>query len=132
MHVIDVSFVALAVSLLAGCASNHDLKENGSNALGGGYREANPAPGIFYISSRTNFAPWVNVSGAQRSWRSRAEKLCGPTGYREVKISEGSYEQGPAFFFVPYIITTRDGYAVCNSAGLSDEEAMALISKGKN
>jgi hypothetical protein len=124
--------VAGSAAVSLGCASSHDLASGGTNLLGGGYYESKLAGGIYHISVKTNFAPWVNRAGARASWRNRAEALCSGVGYREVDISEGSYEQGPAVFALPYIITTRDGYAVCKNVALSDDEAMASIGRARS
>src|SRR5205085_2897996 len=97
----------------------------------GGYYESKLADGIYHMSVKTNFAPWVNRAGATASWRNRAEALCG-AGYRELDVHESSYEQGPAVFALPYIITTRDGYAVCKDVALSDDEAMASIGRARS
>jgi hypothetical protein len=119
-------------SLLIGCASNHNLQKDGLNLLGGGYYESTLAKGIHHISVKTNFAPWVNRAGAANSWRARAATLCGPAGFQEADVSEGYYYQGPPpYDLLPYIITTRDGYAVCKDLGLTLDEAMASIGRPK-
>ena len=123
-------FLATALSAivlaLSGCAASHNLQTDGENVLGGGYYASEVGKGIHHISIKTNYAPWVNAASARFSWRSRADILCGEPGYREVNIIEGSF-QAPYALGLPYISTTRDGYAVCKSAGLSDEEAMTSI-----
>jgi hypothetical protein len=120
----------LAAALLCGCASSHNLATDGTNLLGGGYRQSKVHEGIFQISVKTNWAPWTNTSAARRSWRDRARESCGSEKFRELEIVEGSYDQLPAYMGVaPYIVTTRDGFAVCESANLSDAAALALIRK---
>ena len=98
--------------------------------MGGGYFESKVHEGVFHISVKTNWAPFVNTPAARSSWQNRARELCGSEKYRELEIRESSYDQLRPFFGVlRYIVTTRDGYAVCESANLSDEVALALIRK---
>jgi len=133
VRALSFTTVALGSSFLLACASTHDIQKDGINPLGGGYIESKLAAGIHHISVKTNVAPWVNLAGVRSSWRGRAEALCGPAEYREVDVKEDSYEHAPAFLLlVPYIVTTREGYAVCKDINLSDDEAMALIGRRKN
>ena len=119
----------IATALLCGCASSHNLATDGNNLLGGGYFQSKVHDGIFQISVKTNWAPWVNTSAAQSSWRDRAKELCGSEKFRELEIREANYDQLPPLGVLRYIVTTRDGFAVCESANLSDEAALALIRK---
>ena len=124
--------VLLAIAgavILGGCASSHNLATDGTNLLGGGYFESKVHDGVFQISVKTNWAPWVNASAARSSWRTRANELCGSEKFRELEVREGSYDQLPAYGGLRYIITTRDGFAVCEAANLSDEAALTLIRK---
>lgn len=122
-------YTVASTLLLCGCASTHNLNTDGHNLLGGGYRESQVHKGIFEIYTATNWAPWVNTSGARESWRARAKELCGSEKFRELEVSEGSFDQMPAIFLVRYIVTHRHGYAVCESSGLSDDEALTFIRK---
>jgi hypothetical protein len=117
------------IAALSGCASSHNSATDGSNVLGGGYSVSKLRDGIYYISSSTNWAPWVNMSGATRSWRDRARENCGSDKYAELEISESSHDHLPPIGMVRYIVTTRTGYAVCESANLSNEAATAAIRK---
>jgi hypothetical protein len=119
----------MATVLLCGCASSHNTATGDANMLGGGYYVSRVHDGVFQISVKTNLAPWVNSIGAQSSWRDRAIALCGSNRFRELEIKEGSYDQGQSVGLLRQIVTTRDGYAVCESAKLSDDAALALIRK---
>lgn len=121
--------VVLSAVLLSGCASSHNLATDGNNVLGGGFLQSRIRDGIFQISVKTNWAPWVNTLSARSSWRDRAKELCGSDKFRELEITEGSYDQLPPFGPLRYIVTTRDGFAVCDSANLSDDQALTLIRK---
>jgi hypothetical protein len=121
--------IVFATALLSGCASSHNLATDGNNLLGGGYLQSKIVDGIFQISVQTNWAPWVNTSAARSSWRDRAKELCGSERFRELEIREGDYDQLPPLGVLRYIVTTRDGFAVCESANLSDDAALALIRK---
>ena len=119
----------MAAAFLCGCASSHNTATGEANILGGGYYVSRVHDGVFQISVKTNLAPWTNSFAAQSSWRDRAIALCGSDRFRELEIKEGSYDQGPSVGLLRQIVTTRDGYAVCESSKLSDEDAFALIRK---
>jgi hypothetical protein len=119
----------VAAALVGGCASSHNVATGDANLLGGGYYVSRVHDGIFQISVKTNWAPWSNSMAAQSSWRDRAQALCGSDRFRELEIKEGSYDQVQSVGLLRRIVTTRDGYAVCESSKLSDEAALALIRK---
>jgi hypothetical protein len=119
----------IAAAILCGCASSHNLSTDGANLLGGGYFQNQVHDGIFQISVKTNFGPWANTYAARSSWRERAAALCGSDRFRELEIAEGSYDQTHSIGLLRQIVTTRDGYAVCERAKLSDDAALALIRK---
>lgn len=121
--------IVLITTLLCACASSHNLATDGTNLLGGGYFTSKVNDGIFQISVKTNWAAWVNTSAARSAWRDRATELCGSEKFRELEIREGNYDPIPPFGFLRYIVTTRDGYAICESANLTDDAALILIRK---
>ena len=125
--ILTLTSIALGTTALFGCASSHNLETDGRSLLGGGYRETKLRDGIYRISVKTNWSPWVNTSAARSSWRARAQHLCGSDEFRELEIYEDSYDERPPFGGLRYIITTRYGFAVCKSTGLSDEAARELI-----
>lgn len=113
----------LCMALLYGCASTNNLATDGDSPLGGGYLESKVRDGVFYVRIKTNWAPWVNTLVARSSWRDHAKALCGSDRFRELDITERHYK-APG---VPYIMTRRDGFAVCENVKLSDDEVLALI-----
>jgi hypothetical protein len=122
--------MAVAAMALSGCVSSHNLATDGRNPLGGGYLELKIDEGVYRIFVKTNWSPWVNTSAARSSWQSRARGLCGSDKFRELEIRESSFDQmPPGAAALRYIVTTRFGYVVCDSANLSDEAALALIYK---
>lgn len=118
-------FVIILAAICAGCASTHNLNE-GPNALGGGVQTAQVKPGLYSIYARTNWAPWSNYSGARSVWTKTAESLCGKVGYQEIGISEADYDTGKPGP-LPYIVTQRDGHALCDNAATSMEEALVYL-----
>jgi len=123
-HAMRAIRLIMATAFLCGCASSHNVATGSANLLGGGYYQQKVHDGIFLISVKTNWAPWTSTSTARSSWREHARALCGSERFRELEITEGSYDQG-----LRQIVTTRDGYAVCEKTDLSDEAALALIRK---
>jgi len=125
-HLQRAVLYGVAAGFIAGCAATGDLATDGS--LGGGHYESKVAPGIYRISVRTNLGLWMNRSSARSAWRSRADSLCGSVGFLEADIVEDLHVHAGGFG-VPWVITTRSGYAVCKDSGLSGEEAMASIGR---
>lgn len=115
---IIVIFVPL---LLSACASSHNL-QSGNNLLGGGYLINKVNERTYRITSRTNFAPWVNERGARNSWIDRADEVCGEGRYKAIDTSFSHFNTIPSGG-LPYIVTEMTGYAVCGSKDLSEEEA---------
>jgi hypothetical protein len=113
------------VLAVAACASTHD-PSHGANYLGGSLQHTEIKPGFFSIRARTNFGPWSNHSGAKSAWTSKADSLCGATKYRELGIRESVNEIGQPMGIFKYLVTERSGYALCNDATTSFEEATAL------
>jgi hypothetical protein len=121
-----VALYGVAAGFITGCAATGDIASDGS--LGGGHYESKMAPGIYRVSVRTNLALWMNISGARSAWSNRAESLCGSAGFLEADIIEDLHVHEGGFA-VPWVITTRSGYAVCKDTGLSGEEAMTSIGR---
>jgi hypothetical protein len=108
-------FILSVGSLLSSCASNHELNSGDPNYLGGGYQVEKEAGNKVAITAKTNFAPWENKSGARSKWAKLAEEACGNTNYIEEDIREYSYDTVPPLVFVRYIVTVKEGFAVCQS-----------------
>ncbi|EDM82718.1 MAG: hypothetical protein CMN90_09655 [Sutterellaceae bacterium] len=120
---------ALVVAGLAGCASTHDLSK-GSNMLGGGYKQEEMGPGLFYIYARSNHAPWTNLEAARTTWRTGAERACASAEYDELAIAENEKDTGlQNSSGVRYLVTERTGYAKCDSSTLSSAEINQIIGK---
>lgn len=125
--------IMLSAALLCGCASSHNLKSDGTSLLGGGFLDYKVTEGMFEIIAKTNASPWVNTSAAKTTWRERATTLCGSDKFREFDIKDGQ-EDLPSTFVSPFVAipsvsTTRQGFAVCESANLSDDDVRALLRK---
>jgi len=113
---------------LAACASTHDLDKDVSNPSGGGFSTEEIAPGFFRLYARSNNARIATARAARRTWDYRAAQLCGQNAYRDLSVTE-SLIRGPyVFSYRTYLYaSTREGYLICNSSGLSDEEAKRLL-----
>lgn len=125
------AFILMAAGLSA-CASNHDLSK-GNNMLGGGYKQEEMGPGLFYIYARSNHAPWVSVEAARTTWRNGAERACLSAEYDEINIQENERDTGlQNSSGVRYLVSERTGYAKCDSSTLSNAQIESLISKHSN
>lgn len=122
-------FYIVVLAGLAGCASTHDLS-TGTNMLGGGYKQEEMGPGLFYIYARSNHAPWTNVEAARSTWRTGAERACLSAEYDELNIRENEKDTGlQNSAGVRYLVTERTGYAKCDSSTLSNSEINKIINK---
>lgn len=114
---------------LAGCASTHDLS-TGNNMLGGGYKQEEMGPGLFYIYARSNHAPWTNLEAARNTWRTGAERACFSADYDELNVRENEKDTGlQNSAGVRYLVTERTGYVKCDSSTLSNSEITDIINK---
>jgi hypothetical protein len=116
--------------LLSGCASAPTPPTTGANPLGGHYAERKVHDGILQIAVKTKATLWANDATARRSWRARGAEGCKSDNFRELEIKESSVDREYPQGWPPDIVTTREGYAVCDSANLADDAALALIRKG--
>lgn len=118
--------VVLAV---AACASTHDLSQ-GPNVWGGGIYREQVKPGLNYIVVKSNVAPWANRDIVAGHWQEEAARLCGG-GYRALRVEDlVEEEHEPMVIFgvsLPYLVTVRKGYALCDSANLSGENAERIL-----
>lgn len=119
----------LACALLAACTSSHDLG-SGPSAMGGGVFHEVLRPGLHYIVIKSNVAPWANQDAVAGQWREVAARLC-KTAYRERRVEALVVEElrpmNVFFIRLPYLVSVHKGYALCEGAGLSDDEVDALI-----
>lgn len=115
------------MTLVMSCASNKNLESNDFSSMGGGYRVFPVEQGLYFIEAKTNFAPWKNYDAARDMWLEHATKACGEAPYIELKVREYDYENVPSFLFVKYVISVKEGYVLCDTAGISSQEAEELI-----
>jgi hypothetical protein len=119
----------LLIAGVAGCASTHDLTK-GSNMLGGGYKQEEKGPGLFYIYARSNHAPWTTLEAARITWRTGAERACASADFDELAVEENEKDTGlQTSTGVRYLVTERTGYAKCDSSTLSSGEVEKIIGK---
>ncbi|MBU0782739.1 MAG: hypothetical protein KJ798_04645 [Gammaproteobacteria bacterium] len=127
MH--KVLYYTLLIAGVAGCASTHDLTK-GNNVLGGGYKQEEKGPGLFYIYARSNHAPWPTLEAARTTWRTGAERACASADYDELAIEENEKDTGlQTSSGVRYLVAERTGYAKCDSSTLSSGEVGKIIGK---
>jgi hypothetical protein len=107
------TIVIFIVLLVGACASNHNLNEDGFNALGGGISVSELEPGTYLITAQTNFAPVESFETASKMWHEAALSACEPNKYSELESREYSYKNGPDFIIIPYIISVKTGKAHC-------------------
>ena len=113
----------LAVLLISGCAgSYHNINKNGESALGGGFRDTNIADGLYFIISKTNFAPWTNFDAAQKTFDRRAKELCAGD-YTVIDTKRDQFEHTQSQGAAKYIISRIEGHVHCKSSELTLEEA---------
>ena len=126
--------VLLASPLLVlGCATSADPRNDHYDYYNpfkaGGHIEFEIERGVYRIEAkgeRTRGDPYTSV---RTLWARRARDLCGGGTYREFAIDETAYGSRPDPF--DRLIAVRTGYAVCDSASLSLEQARAITrSKG--
>ncbi len=124
MNIKQVLFVAAI--LMSGCASNHNLNEDGVNRFGGGgFRDSEILIGFHKLMVRTNSGLSENLSTAREAWKKRATELCDGSGYKDIKIHENSYNASSGGEFEPpwpLIRTKRTGYILCTPSTTTLED----------
>lgn len=122
----------IAVGLVvAGCASTHDLAQ-GPNVWGGGVYRERVRDGLHYIVVKSNVAPWTNRDTVSSQWQEEAAKLCSG-GHRALRVADSIEEEHAPMPLLglplPYLVTVRTGYALCDKASLSVEDAEQIIDR---
>lgn len=112
LKIVGLSVVLIA---LAGCASDHDLRD-GKNAFGGGYQVTPVADSIYYIYARTNAAVAPQQSSAEKMFVQRATEACKSESVNFVKARVRLNDSE----FAPLIVTEAFGFVVCPNAGLDE------------
>lgn len=113
--------------LLVGCGSYHNLNVDDTNSFGGGFTDTKISEGLFYIVSKSNFAPWTNYSAAHKTFERRSAELCGSKKYQSLNIEESNYEMTKTMGAAKYIISQVSGYVICDSSNLSITDAKLKV-----
>jgi len=116
LQVAGVLLVALSL-FLTGCASTYDMKEGGESFWGGGYLVEEESASVFHITAKTNVAQWSSYSTARQMWEEHARKACGDGSYIEKNTREYEYEAHPRYLWNKYIVTVKEGQALCQKGG---------------
>jgi hypothetical protein len=124
--------IVAAILLLAGCASYTDLNHGDESAFGGGYKDSEVAPGLFFISATTGTAPWANLSGARKVFLRRATELCGAGNFTVVESEESAYEAFQTPGFGKHIISSVWGYVLAKGSPVTEVEARNIIRRRDN
>jgi len=109
-------------TLICSCASTHDMKDGSKSFFGGGYLVEQVSEGVYKITAKTNTAQWSDYGTARRMWKKHAQEACKGKTYVELEVNEYAYDeyanQTPLFIeqlIFRYIITVKEGLAVCSS-----------------
>lgn len=129
------NYFALFMLVLCGCSTTYTDLGSGHSAFGGGYTDTVVSEGIYYIETKSNFAPVANRDGARSVWSRRAKELCGGYEFEEVVDLTKEYEydmvtQVPSTRSI-YLISVKDGFAVCKSSKINIDEAKHIIIEEK-
>jgi hypothetical protein len=122
--------ICTSLTMLFGCASSYDYNKDGYSVFGGGFRDNQLLPGFYYIKARSNLAIVVSHDAAERTWRQRAEELCKPSGYVEIRIHE-SVEDISEYRNTGHPLAARDGYALCKNFPTTYDQAIASLDGAK-
>ncbi len=127
----------VALLLLVGCASTHDMSNGGPSALGGGYLEEKVFDGVYRLEVKLDRLPWSSQSSANEKWHKRAVQLCEDKGYRELNARGRSEHQlsygyslpigGGVFMSGSSAIYGKRGYVVCSYVDKEDDDIMDEI-----
>lgn len=121
--------------LLAACTSTHNLGSGERNVLGGGLRQAERAPSVYYLEAKSSTAP-VPMYAAARSMRAqRATELCAGRKYEELGVEEveetNPYITPPPPLFgiihARYVLGVKRAWCICDGASLSAEDRRNLV-----
>lgn len=137
MRLATLAFSVLVIANLASCASTHNLAEDGSNILGGGFTTEAIRPGLYRLYARGNKTLFPDDGAARRTWDARATQLCGAKAYKEFGIFEGRTTGNEATILVRGIgpltfqqhDTSKEGYLLCDSSGLSESQAKIILTE---
>jgi len=107
---------------MTGCASDHDLKRNGYNVMGGGFIDEEVRPGLYLIKGYSNLAmfPSLEPDGAAKTFFKRADALCGAGAYTVVNHNLNTYSASVRATFMA-------GHVLCANSGITVEEARKIL-----
>ena len=114
------------LSILSACSSYHNLKEDGNNALGGGFIEEKIDDGLYELTARSNFAPWAQFGSAEKTYNKRATELCS-TNYINLESERSAFDSTG----MNHIIAQIKGYILCENSSIQEQQAMELVNKYK-
>lgn len=121
--------------LLAACTSTHDLGSARPNVLGGGLRQTERAPGVYWLEAKSNTAPIPMYAAARSMWAQRASELCKGGKYEELGVEEIE-ETNPHITPPPplfgiiharYVLGVKRSWCVCVETVLSAEDRLNLV-----
>ncbi|MBI2307015.1 MAG: sel1 repeat family protein [Rhodocyclales bacterium] len=126
-------FVFLTV--VAGCSSTHNFRTDGHSPFGGGFADNEITKGLYQLTATANRAPWPTFGAAIDTWRGRAEQLCGGNRYQQIVTSQDAGFQGTAPVYlrpglmpeVPKYNTTISGYILCDTSGMTRDQAVKYL-----
>lgn len=116
--------------LLLGCATTADPQSDFYNPFRpGGHVEFEVDRGLYRIEAKGERALGDPYESVRALWQRRARALCGAGTYQEFAIDETAY--GKRGDPLDRLIAVRKGYAACENASLSLEQARSIVrSKG--
>jgi hypothetical protein len=117
---------------ISGCASNHNLKKDGVNYLGGGFSDVEIGPGFYRLTALGNQSPWPSERAARGTWQNRAQQLCGKGAYQEIGTHlddgfQGYVPSGVGLLEARAYNTSLSGYLLCDSSNMTRDEALELL-----
>lgn len=119
--------VLIVITLITGCASDHDLKRNGPNFFGGGYIDDELGIGLYSVKGFSNYPPLSTPDSAYKTFANRSEALCKGIGYKIINANHGAYATStPGTPPLPIIFIA--GNILCADSPITLEEAKKLLS----
>ncbi len=127
-------FFAVITLMIASCSSTQNLRE-GRSIFGGGFSDEELRPGLYSITALGNTTPWASYAWAKETWNHRANQLCGKDQHQEIIASQDvgykgtstTYAAPGVFVPLPIFNARLHGFILCNSSGLSKDEAIQFI-----
>lgn len=121
--------LSILLMFISGCSSYRNISESGAGALGGGFTTTQLAEGIFKVTAKTNYAPFINYSGAYKTLNRRASELCQQAGFELHYVNESNYDHIPGLGELRYTISQVQAVVYCGDSESRIEEVMSKIEK---